>query len=95
MAEVRDKDQRDFRLKNSAKSSVPANLNFNKIKVGRETLKNDVTADLDYWYKRSNKIDRKKVEKAIKNHNLAELRSISNFYFDKSGIYHCWCHGDY
>lgn len=91
MAEVRDKDQRDFRLKNSAKSSVPTNLNFNKIKVGRETLKNDVTADLDYWYKRSNKIDRKKVEKAIKNHNLAELRSISNFYFDKSGIYSRLC----
>lgn len=91
MAEVRDKDQRDFRLKNSAKSSVPANLNFNKIKVGRQTLKNDVTADLDYWYKRSKRIDREKVEKSIKDHNLAELRSISNFYFDKSGIYSRLC----
>ena len=79
MAEVRDKDQRDFRLKNSAKSSVPANLNFNKIKVGRETLKNDVTADLDYWYKRSNKIDRKKVEKAIKNGGGSLLTDIEIF----------------
>lgn len=88
MAYVKDKEQRDFRL---VKNEAPQRMDFNKIKVGNKTLADEVTASLDFWKRRDTRINTDKVERAIKYHNLKELRAISDFYFDKSGIYSRLC----
>lgn len=89
MATVKDKSQRDYRL-NTGQNSTPK-LDFNKIKVGKEVLKNDVTSNIDFFNKKSGKLDRDKIERAIKNNNIQEIRNISCLYFEKSGIYSRLC----
>ena len=66
-------------------------INFNKIKVGRDTLQNDVAAILDFYKKAQPRISRDTVDRAIDNNDVNTLREISNFYFKKSGIYSRLC----
>ena len=87
MASSKNKVERDFRLVSTQKSS----LDFNKIRIGKETLRNDVTANIDFWYKPNKRIDKEKVQRALDQRNLKELRSISNYFFDTSGIYSRLC----
>lgn len=90
MARVKDKQQRDFRLVKSDNGQT-ASLNFNKMRVGKETLKDDVTAMLDFWKKPNRRISRKDVERAIDSYDCTRLREISRYYFNKSGIYSRLC----
>lgn len=92
MATLRDQSQRDFRLNNnSTNANARSSLDFNKIRVGKQTLANDVTANIDYFAKREDRIDRRKIERAIAQNNAKELRKYSNYYFSKSGIYSRLC----
>ena len=81
-----EKDNNPIDLKNDF---VP--VDFSKIKVGTKTLDNAI-----YELGLYNKVDRKfarreDILKAIHNGNVAEMRSISNFFFDTSGIYGRLC----
>ena len=64
---------RDFRLVSNRE------INFNKIKVGRDTLQNDVAAILDFYKKAQPRISRDTVDRAIDNNDINTLREISNF----------------
>lgn len=90
MANFKDKNDRDFRLvRQSPQNKTP--LDFNKIKVGKDTLKDDVTANLDFWYKPNRRIKRDQVNRAIENKSLKELRDISDYFYERSGIYSRLC----
>jgi hypothetical protein len=91
LATIKDKRERNFRLVN-ATSPEKTSLDFNKIKVGKKTLSNDVTLSLDYLSKKQNRhIQVDRIEEAIKNKDIQQLRAISNYFFDKSGIYSRLC----
>jgi hypothetical protein len=91
LATIKDKNERDFRLVNAtSKEKAPA-LDFNKIKIGRNTLANDVTLSLDSVLKRNRFFNVDRLEEAIKNRDYPQLRAISNYFFDKSGIYSRLC----
>lgn len=99
MAYIKDREQRDFRLvsisdSQPAKSSISNIANFNKIKVGKTTLSNDVTALVESVSDKrsfSPRVDRKAVERAINDQNIPDLREISRYFFVKSGIYSRLC----
>lgn len=91
MAQFKNKEERDFRLYNSRPSEKRTSLEFNKIKVGKNTLSNDVVLDLDYWYKNSRPIKREDVERALQQNNFRELRRLSNYFFNTNGIYSRLC----
>lgn len=72
------------------------NLSFNKIKVGGKTLSNDVALDINNIISGnpispSKPIDKEKVEKALRQNDIKELRRISNIYYQTSGIYNRLC----
>lgn len=93
MATVKDRNERDFRLIDGDRQK----LDFNKIKVGGKTLRNDVTMDVTkadhlqevmFGHK---KITQDEVKKALAEHNVIALRRYSRVYFDISGIYSRLC----
>lgn len=92
MATVKNKNERDFRLITNANQPT---MDFNKIKVGKQTLSNDVALDLDkvIFGPRAprRKISKEQVEKAIAQNNIREMRRISQYFFRKSGIYSRLC----
>ena len=90
MAKFKDKDERDFRLYKSTPNQKTS-LEFNKIKVGKSSLKDDVTLDPDFWYKNNRPIRREDVDRAISTNSVKELRRISNYFFNTSGIYSRLC----
>jgi hypothetical protein len=92
LALAKDKEQRDFRIFAGSNGSQATSLDFNKIRVGKNTLQNDVTIN-PYYYtdKDTRPIKKKDVERAIQYHELDKMRAISDFYFDKSGIYSRLC----
>ena len=85
MAKFKDKDERDFRLYKSTPNQKTS-LEFNKIKVGKSSLKDDVTLDPDFWYKNNRPIRREDVDRAISTNSIKELRRISNYFFNTSGM---------
>lgn len=96
MAFTMDRSQRDFRFAGNPQpldlSGIKRRLatnEFNKIKVGAKSLKDDAFLDIDAANASRNyrKIDKDAVLKAISDKNYAALRVISNYYYDKSGIY--------
>ena len=89
MATFRDKDMRDFRITSQQKNS--RSTDFNKIKVGNKVLANDVVATALLNKNRSLKFTKTDVEQAIEQRNIQTLRSISNFFFESSGIYSRLC----
>ena len=90
MARFKDKDERDFRLYKSTPNQKTS-LEFNKIKVGKSSLRDDVTLDPDFWYKNNRPIRREDVDRAISTNSVKELRRISNYFFNTSGIYSRLC----
>ena len=91
MATLKDKGQRDFRLTASMQSNKQS-LDFNKIRVGRTTLANDVTANIDNLISTKNtRIKRDRIERAIKENDVKELRNYSNYFFNCSGVYSRLC----
>lgn len=70
---------------------IGVNSMYNKMKVGAKTLKDDVALTALYPAARAKKIDKERVERAIENNNVDELRVISNLFFKKSGIYSRLC----
>ena len=66
-------------------------VDFTKIKVGAKTLE-DATLDLGDYKKIDKRLARKEaVLKSIYDKNCTEMRAISNFYFETSGIYSRLC----
>lgn len=90
MANFRDKEERDFRLYKS-NPNEKTSLNFNKIKVGKKSLADDVFLDTEYWYKNNKPVRRQDVERAIERNSVVELRRISKYFFNTNGIYSRLC----
>lgn len=90
---------RDFRYINSptkkfdSNRTIGTNTAFNKIRVGKKTLENDVTLTQEFFNARKTgkKYTKKDVERAIDKKDLPALRKISEYYFNKSGIYERLC----
>lgn len=90
LATIKSKDQRDFRIFSSQEKKAP--LDFNKIRIGKTTYANDVTANVDFFKTGSPiKIKRERIERAIRDNDLAALREYSNEYFYNNGIYSRLC----
>lgn len=92
MATYRNQVQRDFRLYGGTNSAT----DFSKIKVGRSTLSGDISTIIKE-HDAKNKLMRQRyrredIERAIAEHNIPKLREISNYFFNKSGIYSRACH---
>lgn len=81
MATLRDKNQRDFRLTFPEESpQTSLDLNFNKIKVGGVTLRDDVFLNTDYRkFYRKPRVRREDVIRAIDNQDIFALRQLSNY----------------
>lgn len=91
MATFKEKSQRDFRLQSNKNA---ASLEFNKIKVGKSTLSGEIASSIIGNYSHStrhNKFSRAEIERAIADNNLPQIRRISEYYFQKSGIYSRLC----
>ena len=70
-------------------SFVP--IDFSKIKVGAKTLE-DAILDLGNYQKIDKRLTKKEtILKALYDNDYAEMREISNFYFETSGIYSRLC----
>lgn len=92
MAYIKDKSMRDFRIATSQQRSET--IDFSKLKVGKTTLNGEIAYALDGIANKleaRRKIKRKDVERAIANHDPKELRNISNYFFETSGIYARLC----
>ena len=90
MATLKDRDFRLVSAKESPQTSL--DLNFNKIKVGGVTLRDDVFLNTDYRkFYRKPRVRREDVERAIENQDVFALRELSNYWFVKSGIYARLC----
>lgn len=95
MANIKDRNERDFRL--VAGGTAPRQ-NFNKIKVGRQTISNDVTIDTHDAERLQQLIrgghrhfTQKEVHRMLAEHDIRGLRAISRKYFEMSGIYSRLC----
>lgn len=90
MAYVKNKSDRNFRLSNSAGS-----LDFNKIKVGKRTISDNVgirVDDIPSRFAKSRKpIEKEDIIRALNMNNLKELRHFSEVFFRTSGIYSRLC----
>ena len=88
MAFYKEKHQRDFRLHTSSNTST---LDFSKIKVGRNTLNGEIATLIDYHKSPNRLYDKEAVERAIHRRDIKEIRRISNYFFETSGIYSRLC----
>lgn len=92
MATIKDKDMRDCSLTRGAQSTQ--SMSFNKIRVGKQTLANDVAIDIDDIIRsrqRKRPITKEDVEKAIRQNDVKQMRHISDVFFKTSGIYSRLC----
>lgn len=82
----------DFKL--TAQSESPqASRDFNKIKIGRTTLSNDVFFDVDYFKDkhRHRPFRRRDLMRALAEQDVRTLREMSQKYFNMNGIYMRLC----
>lgn len=95
MAVLRDKNQRNFRIYQSAETpSTTAPLNFNKILVDGKVLRDDVVAILDGYSgktARNRKYKKEDIIRALGSGSVKELRNISNYFYNSGGIYKNLC----
>lgn len=94
MANIRDKAERNFRLIKQSNATQATSLDFNKIKVGRETLANDVALDIERFNKKNSgqkAFNRDRVERAINTSDIKTLREISKYFYNTNGIYSRLC----
>ena len=92
MANVKNKAERDFRLKIDSNTS----LDFNKIKVGSRTISDNVGIRVEdilpaRFAPSKKPIEKEQVVKALQQNNLRELRRFSKIFFRTSGIYSRLC----
>lgn len=67
-------------------------VNYNRMRVGDKTLRDDITIDPDFFSTFSKrKYQKKDVLDAIARHDILKLQQISNYYYEKSGIYERLC----
>lgn len=95
MAQIKDRAERNFRCVDKQMSldarAINANM-FNKIKVGGKSLANDVALLSEYFETtRTKKYTKADVDRAIDRKDLEALRKISDYYYNKSGIYERLC----
>lgn len=87
MAFVREDDNQRKKIDTSKITSE-----YNKIRVGSQWLKDDVTIDSDFFSRpRAKRFKKQDVMRAVDRCELDELRRISNYYYEKSGIYKRLC----
>ena len=89
MAFLKEKHQRNFRLRTN--STAPSSIDFSKIKVGKDTLKGEIATLINYHKSSNRQYDKEAVERAIYRHDIKEMRRISNYFFETSGIYSRLC----
>ena len=76
---------------NSESQSAFAPVDFSKIKVGAKTLE-DAILDLGSYQQVDRRLAKKEgILKSLYNNDYEEMREISNFYFETSGIYSRLC----
>ena len=76
---------------NSESQSAFAPVDFSKIKVGAKTLE-DAILDLGSYQQIDRRLAKKEaILKSLYNNDYEEMREISNFYFETSGIYSRLC----
>lgn len=95
MATIKDKGERDFRL---VSSGEPKKQNFNKIRVGKQTIANDVTIDTEaterlqrLMHGGHRKLKQEDVKRMMADHDVRGLRIVSRKFFESSGIYSRLC----
>ena len=89
LAFVKEKYQRDFRLHTD---QANPSLDFNKIKIGKNTITGEIVSLIkDYRNSPGRKYDKEAVKRAIERHDVRELRKISDYFFETSGIYSRLC----
>lgn len=92
MATVKDKGERDCGLIKGTQNTQ--SMSFNKIRVGKQTLSNDVTLDLNSVFKSlqsKRPVEKEDVERAMRRNDIKEMRRISDIFFKTSGIYSRLC----
>lgn len=69
------------------------NTNFNKIKIGGQTLRDDVFANIDLSPSSfsAKRVDKERIYKAIERHDYTYLRNLSSFFYESNGIYKRLC----
>ncbi len=91
MATVREKEQRDFRIRTGA----AAPMNFNKISIDGKVLRDDVVAIIDNFNRRyrgpCRKFTKEDVVRAMNDFDVRALREISKYFYKTSGIYKNLC----
>ena len=76
---------------NSTNNDTFVPIDFNKIKIGAKTLE-DAILELGDYQKVDKRLTRKEaIFKSLYENDYAEMREISNFYFETSGIYSRLC----
>ena len=73
----------------ASNSFVP--VDFSKIKVGTKTLEDAILNLGNYRRADTRFVNRDSIFRAMLNRDYEEMRAISNFYFDSSGIYARLC----
>ena len=69
-----------------------SNIDYNKIRVGAKSLRDDAFLEQDFFAaSRNRRYKKKDVLDAISRKDLPVLRAISNYFFEKSGIYERLC----
>lgn len=90
MAFYKEKHQRDFRLYTSL-NNQPTSLDFSKIKIGKNILNGEISTLINYHKKHHRTYDKEAVERAVYRHDIKEMRRISEYFFETSGIYSRLC----
>lgn len=84
-----DEHKEELMYDASQNSFVP--VDFSKIKVGTKTLEDAILNLGNYRRADTRFVNRDAIFKAMLNRDYEEMRAISNFYFDSSGIYARLC----
>ena len=93
MANIKSAEGRGYRFVTGQR---PQSLNFNKIMVGKQKLSDNIALLMkdnlgrDYRTTLGN-IDRDFVVRALETKNLAQLRTLSQYFFSTNGIYMRLC----
>jgi len=86
-------DTKDFRLITS-ENSTRSPRDFNKMRIDGKLYRDDVilkASEFAGGKTHSHKIKKHEVMRALENNDIKELRTISNYFFVKSGIYSRLC----
>ncbi len=96
MANIRSKAERNFRLVSSNSEQRPQTLDFNSITVDGKRITDNIsvlTSSIKdkYSHPTLGKITKDMVTRALQEHDVKQLRVLSNFFFETDGIYSRLC----